>query len=274
MLSRMPEPHAGTALPKPEHKLLVENITVVPPGVPTPVVKNVLFELMTGEALGLIGPSGAGKTSLVRALLGIWPPAHGSVRIDGATHDQWDRAALGKHIGFVAQSVELFDGTISENIARMAEKPGSDKVLAAAHAAGAHELILRLPKGYDTRIGEGGAILSAGQRQRIALARALYGNPFLLVLDEPGSNLDNEGEIALQNAIQGAKARGALVILVAHRPSALAMCDKVLLLINGMQQAFGPRDDVLSKVIPRPPQQLAGAAAGLRVVKEDPNAGR
>ncbi|HZP76250.1 MAG TPA: type I secretion system permease/ATPase [Pseudolabrys sp.] len=268
-LTRLPRAQVGTALPKPTHRLQVDNIAVAPPGAQSLVLKQIQFELAAGEALGLIGPSGAGKTSLVRALVGIWPPMQGSVRIDGATHAQWGREALGRHIGFVSQGVELFDGTIAENIARMAESVDSEHVLAASRAAGAHDLILHLSKGYDTHIGEGGAVLSAGQRQRVALARALYGDPFMLVLDEPSSNLDNEGEIALQNAIRGAKERGALVILVAHRPSLLAACDKVLLLINGTQQAFGARDDVLRKVVPRP-QPLP--ASPLRVVKEDPNA--
>ncbi len=174
------------------------------------------------------------------------------MRLDGAALDQWDPEALGRHIGYVSQGVELFDGTIAENIARMAIEPDSAAVLEAARAAGAHDMIVRLPTGYDTRIGEAGSVLSAGQRQRIALARALYGDPFLLVLDEPHTNLDREGEAALEQAIANAKARGAIVILVAHRPSALAACDKVLVLANGVQQAFGPRDEVLAQVTARP----------------------
>jgi ABC-type protease/lipase transport system fused ATPase/permease subunit len=234
------------------------------PGARTPIVRDVRFRLAAGEALGIIGPSGAGKTSLVRTLVGIWLPARGAVRLDGASLDQWDSEALGRHIGFVSQTVELFDGTISENIARMASPPDSDAVLQAARAARAHDMILKLPKGYDTPIGEAGVTLSGGQRQRIALSRALYGDPFLIVLDEPHANLDNEGEQALTQAIENAKARQAIVIMIAHRSSALAACDKVLLLAGGTQQAFGPRDEVLQRMKVRPPQ--APAVGALKVV--------
>ena len=190
------------------------------------------------------------------------------MRLDGAALDQWDPEALGRHIGFVSQAVELFDGTISENIARMSAKPDSDAVLRAAQLAGAHDMILRLPGGYDARIGEGGMVLSGGQRQRIALARALYGDPFLVVLDEPNSNLDGEGDVALQQAIVDLKARGAIVVLIAHRPSALASCDKVLFLVNGTQQGFGPRDEILRKIMARPAPPPAAAGANLKVVGE------
>jgi ABC-type protease/lipase transport system fused ATPase/permease subunit len=191
------------------------------------------------------------------------------VRIDGAALDHWDAEELGRHIGFVSQAVDLFDGTVAENIARMADAPDSEAVLRAARAAGAHEMILRVPQGYDTRIGELGATLSAGQRQRVALARALYGDPFLIMLDEPHANLDNEGEIALMQAIQQAKQRQAIVILIAHRPSALAACDKVLYLANGAQQMFGPRDEVLQKVLARPTVMApAAGGANLKVVSE------
>ncbi len=217
------------------------------------------FRLSAGEALGVIGPSGSGKTSLVRTLLGIWPPAKGTVRLDGAALDQWDGEVRGRYIGYVSQAVDLFDGTIAENIARMESEPDAKAVLAAAQAAGAHDMILRMPSGYDTRIGDSGVVLSAGQRQRIALARALYGDPFLVVLDEPNSNLDADGEAALQNAVLGFKARGSIIVLITHRPSALAACDKVLFLANGTQQAFGPRDDVMRKVMQqRPPQPAVG----------------
>jgi ABC-type protease/lipase transport system fused ATPase/permease subunit len=238
------------------------------------ILNNVNFRLGAGEALGIIGPSGAGKTSLVRTLVGIWRPVRGAVRLDGAAIDQWNRTSLGKHIGFVSQNVELFEGTISENIARMATQPDAEAVIAAAQAAGAHDMVLRLPSGYDTRIGDGGTALSAGQRQRIALARAVFGSPFLVVLDEPNSNLDNEGEMALQQAIVGLKSRGAIVVLIAHRPQALAACDKVLFVANGAQQAFGPRDEVLQKVLARPqPLQAPAVAANLKVVAEAGKAG-
>jgi ATP-binding cassette subfamily C protein len=216
--------------------------------------------------LGIIGPSGAGKSSLVRGLVGIWPPARGAVLLDDAALPQWSRASLTDSVGFLGQSIELFDGTVAANVARMAEKPDSEAVLAAAAAAGAHEMILRLPKGYDTEIGDAGTSLSAGQRQRIALARALYRDPFLIVLDEPNSNLDAEGDAALQRAIQTAKARGAIVVMIAHRPSALVACDKVLVLANGTQQAFGERDEVVRAFL-APPRPAPVPAAPMRVVR-------
>jgi ATP-binding cassette subfamily C protein len=240
---------------------------VVAPGATKPIVAGVHFGLKSGEALGIIGPSGAGKTSLVRALVGIWRPAKGSVRLDGAALDQWDPELLGRHIGFISQTVELFDGTIAENIARMAVAPDADAVIRAARAAGAHDMILRLSSGYDTPIGEGGEALSGGQRQRIALARALYGDPFLIVLDEPNSNLDNEGEAALRQAIAGAKARGAIVVLIAHRPSVLSVCDRILVLANGEQKDFGPRDEVWRRISTRVAAPAA-AAANLKVVSD------
>jgi ATP-binding cassette, subfamily C, type I secretion system permease/ATPase len=259
ILARLREERAATSLPKPKDSLEVSQLVVVPPGTQTLILSSVQFRLNTGEALGVIGPSGSGKTSLVRTLLGIWPPAKGTVRLDGASLDQWDAEVRGRYVGYVSQAVDLFDGTIAENIARMENEPDAKAVLAAAQAAGAHEMILRMPSGYDTRIGDGGLVLSAGQRQRIALARAFYGDPFLVVLDEPNSNLDADGEAALQNAVLGFKARGSIIVLITHRPSALAACDKVLFLANGTQHAFGPRDDVMRKVIQqRAPQPAVG----------------
>jgi PrtD family type I secretion system ABC transporter len=267
-LGRAELKRAVTSLPKPARSLDVEQVTVVPPGGTTPIVAGVRFGLKAGQTLGIIGPSGAGKTSLVRTLVGIWRPAKGGVRLDGAALDQWDPEVLGQHLGFISQTVELFDGTIAENIARMSINPDADAVLRAARAAGAHEMILRFPSGYDTRIGEGGAMLSAGQRQRVALARALYGDPFLVVLDEPNSNLDNEGDAALHQAILDLKSRGAIVVLIAHRPSVLAICDHVLLLAGGMQQDFGPRDEILRKVIPQRAAPAAAAVGNLKVVRD------
>ena len=252
-LARLGEPLEVTTLPKPTRSLTVESLIVAVPGTPTILVRDVHFALAAGDALGVIGPSGAGKTSFVRALVGIWKPLRGAVRLDGAALDQWDPESLGQHIGFVSQQVELFHGTVAQNIARMSASPDSAAVVEAARNAGAHDMILQLPQGYDTQIGESGTSLSAGQRQRIALARALFGDPFLLVLDEPNSNLDAVGEASLHQALQGAKARGAVVIVIAHRPSVLAMCDKLLILSNGVQQAFGPREDLLKKVTPQPP---------------------
>jgi ATP-binding cassette subfamily C protein len=250
-LARLQVAPAETNLPKPTASLAVENLSVAAPGAATPILRDLRFQLAAGDAVGVVGPSGTGKTSLIRTLVGIWRPAHGTVRLDGATLEQWRAEELGRSIGFVSQNVDLFEGSIAENIARMAIEPDSDAVIRAAQAAGAHDMILRFPKGYDTPVGEAGAILSAGQRQRIALARALYGDPFLIVLDEPHSNLDSEGEAALTQAIQAAKARKAIVIVIAHRPLALAACDKVLYLANGVQQAFGPRDEVLPKILMR-----------------------
>lgn len=267
-LSRAGAGRRCTALPAPCRSFDVEGVVVSAPGVRKPIVGNINFKLAAGDALGIIGPSGGGKTSLVRALTGVWPVTNGVVSVDGAAIDQWDPETLGRHVGFVSQSVELFDGTIAENIARMAVDPDSEMVIRAARAAAAHDMIVRMPSGYDARIGNGGAALSAGQRQRIALARALYGDPFLIVLDEPNSNLDNEGELALQQAIADAKARRAIVILIAHRPSALAVCDKVLYLANGTQQACGPRDEVLRMVSASLRIQPAAASAGLHAVRE------
>ena len=264
-LTRAAPKREVTSLPRPARSLEVEHVVMVAPGGTKPVVANVRFALKAGQAVGIIGPSGAGKTSLVRALVGIWRPAKGCVRLDGAALDQWDLDQLGQHVGFISQTVELFDGTISENIARMNVKPDADAVLRAAKAAGAHELILRLPNGYDTPIGEGGEALSGGQRQRIALARALYGDPFLIVLDEPNSNLDNEGEMALRQAIANLKTRGAIVVLIAHRPSVLAVCDHILVLANGEQKDFGSRDEIMQKIT-RPVAPPAAAAGNLKVV--------
>ena len=266
-LRGLPSDRGMTDLPKPTDNLTVENVTVAAPGGTTPILTNIRFRLTAGEVLGVIGPNGSGKSSLSRVILGVWPPARGAVRLDGAALDQWDVDALGRHIGYVSQIVELFPGTVAENIARMAAKPDSDAVLRAAQSAGAHDMILRLPAGYDTVIGDGGEGLSVGQRQRIALARALYGDPSLVLLDEPSGYLDGDGEIALQNAIKALKARRAIVILVAHRRSALAQCDKVLVILNGQQQAFGGRDEVLRRMegpVAMPP----ASGANLKIVGE------
>ena len=180
----------------------------MPPGSKRTVVQDVSFTLSAGQALGIVGPSASGKSSLVKALLGVWPAAYGKIRIDGAELDQWSREPLGRHLGYLPQEVSLCDGTVAENIARFESDPRAEDIIAAAKAASVHDLILGLPNGYETRIGESGEVLSAGQRQRIGLARALYGNPFLIVLDEPNSNLDNDGEVALTKAIRGACERG------------------------------------------------------------------
>jgi PrtD family type I secretion system ABC transporter len=275
VLGQMPPGTAQTVLPKPASSFDVEHVAVVAPGGKTAIVADVHFALTAGEVLGVVGPSGAGKTSLVRTIIGVWRPGRGKVRLDGAALDQWDEEDLGGHIGYVAQSVDFFDGTIAENIARMSLAPVDDDVLLAARAAGAHDMILRLPAGYDSKIGEAAALLSAGQRQRIALARALYGDPFLVVLDEANANLDSEGEAALQAAIGGLKARGAIVIVIAHRPAVLEQCDKILVLANGTQQAFGPRDAILKKppIVRQPrPATGSGNVAMLRDPSEEASA--
>jgi ATP-binding cassette subfamily C protein len=233
----------------------------VPPGAERPVLHDVSFSLASGEGLGIIGPSGSGKSSLARALVGVWPQTHGKIRIDNAALDQWSPEALGRHLGYLPQDVELFDGNLAINIARFDPDATPAGVLEAAHAAGVHDLILSFPQGYGTLIGEGGMALSAGQRQRIALARAFYGNPFLVVLDEPSSNLDSEGEEALTNAIAGVRRRGGIVIVITHRPKSLDAVDKLLVVGNGTVQAFGDRDEVLRKVLRNPPPPLRMAAS-------------
>jgi PrtD family type I secretion system ABC transporter len=265
-LRQLPPRQSHTDLPKPRRTLEVESIVIAAPDKSAAIVANIRFGLVAGEALAVIGPSGTGKSSLVRTLIGVWPAMRGEIRLDGAAFDQWGEAALGRHVGYVAQHVEFFDGTIAENIARMSLAPDSKAVLAAGRAAGAHDMILRLPGGYDCRIGEAGTVLSAGQRQRIALARALYGNPFLVVLDEPNANLDREGELALENALREIRARGAIAIVVSHRPAVLEQCDKVLVLGNGVQQAFGPRDVIIRKTVER--SQRAAAATNVALLHE------
>lgn len=269
-LARLGNDPARTALPSPCHSLAAENLTVAAPESKTALLCNVGFTLAAGEVMGIIGPSGSGKTSLARALVGAWPAAQGTVRIDGAALEQWVPEILGPAIGYLSQAVELFDGTVAENIARMALDPDDGAVVRAARAAGAHEMILRLTQGYDTRIGPAGAILSAGQRQRVALARALYGDPFLIVLDEPNANLDGDGEAALLQAIREAKGRGAIIVLVAHRAAMLAVCDKLLVLRDGVQYAFGPCREILRNAAPRPD---AAANTGLKIVGGAVNGG-
>jgi PrtD family type I secretion system ABC transporter len=255
-----------TSLPKPHAALSAECLAVVPPQGKAPTIADVNFRVTAGQVLGVIGPSGSGKTSLARALVGVWRPARGSVRIDGAALEQWPANILGPALGYLPQSVDLFDGSVGENIARMTENPTDETVVTAAQAAGVHDMILRLPDGYDTRIGYGGAVLSAGQRQRVALARALYGNPFVLVLDEPNANLDGEGELALLQAIEATRTRGGIVVLIAHRAGMLSVCDKLLVLRDGAQYAFGNPADILGRIT----RQLPDAATTrLKVVASD-----
>jgi PrtD family type I secretion system ABC transporter len=262
LLAKMPDRERYLSLPLPRSSLDVEDLFVFPPEAPRPVVQGVCFRLMAGSALGIIGPSGSGKSSLVRALVGAWAAARGKVRLDGATLDQWDTDELGKAIGYLPQDVELFGGTFAENIARFDPVSKPEDIIAAAMAAGIHDLAVRLPNGYETKIGEAGSMLSGGQRQRLGLARALYGRPFLLVLDEPTSNLDAEGEAAVTAAIREARLRGAIVIVVAHRPSTITAVDHVLVLQDGRQTAFGPKETVLRKAVVVVAPERAGLLAG------------
>jgi PrtD family type I secretion system ABC transporter len=258
-LDRVPAAAKPLALPVPRATLSVEAVTLVPPGTQRQVVQDASFRLAAGQALGVIGSSASGKSSLVRALVRVWTPARGRVQLDGAALDQWSAAGLGPHIGYLPQETELFAGTVAENIARFQDDASAEAVVAAAEAAGAHEMILRLPQGYNTPLGDGGTGLSAGQRQRVGLARALYGNPFLVVLDEPNANLDAQGEAALTRAIHGVRLRGGICVVVAHRPSALAAVDLVLVMVEGRVQAFGPKEDVLKHVLrPVPAERVNG----------------
>jgi len=266
LMDKIPGDWTRMALPRPNHSLAVETVSVVPPGTNRAVVHEVAFQLKSGQGLGIIGPSASGKSCLARSIVGVWPVARGAVRIDGAALDQWSSEALGAHLGYLPQDMELFAGTVAQNIARFESEAPPDAVTGAAEAAGVHHLILGLSEGYETQIGEGGAALSAGQRQRIGLARALYGDPFLVVLDEPNSNLDSEGDDALTRAVLGVRARGGIVIVIAHRPSALAGVDNVLVMRGGRQQAFGPKEVVLREALqsrPRPnePTPLRKATA-------------
>ncbi|SDR10613.1 ATP-binding protein HasD [Pseudomonas sp. UC 17F4] len=244
LLSEQPPRALGMPLPAPSGRLLVEQLSALQPGTRKPCLANLGFELAAGDSLGIIGASGSGKSTLARLLVGAAIPAAGKVRLDGAELQQWDKGLLGAHIGYLPQDVQLFAGSIAENIARLGEVD-SHQVVAAAQLAGVHELILKLPNGYDTQLGEGGAGLSGGQRQRIGLARALYGLPALIVLDEPNSNLDDFGERALLEAIRQVKAQQRTLILITHKSSLLAAVDKLLVLQNGQMQAFGPTARVL-----------------------------
>jgi ATP-binding cassette subfamily C protein len=235
-----------TELPAPARLVSVEKLTVVAPGSGQVLLSDVSFEIRAGQAVGIIGPSASGKSTLVRALTGVWPTMRGSVRLDGAELGQYPGEALGQHIGYLPQEVGLLNATVEENISRLAETQDARKIVEAARAAGVHEMIVRLPDGYQTQLGPQGSALSAGQRQRVGLARALYGDPFLVVLDEPNSNLDAEGDAALKGAIESVKARGGIVVVIAHRPSVLAAVDVIGVVQNGRLVAFGPKDQVLN----------------------------
>jgi ATP-binding cassette subfamily C protein EexD len=244
LLSAMPNQKRRLSLPKPKGDIRMENGVLIPPGGDAPVLKGVSFQLRPGEMLAIIGNSAAGKSCLVRATLGLWPLAAGRVQLDGADIDQWNRDELGKWIGYLPQDVELFDGTVAENIARFG-KPDDQRIVEAARTAGVDEMIRALPQGYDTPVGVAGQTLSGGQRQRIGLARAVYGEPRIVVLDEPNSNLDEEGEDALSRTCTYLKRQGASMVLVSHRQRILQLADKILALKEGRLDAFGPRDAVL-----------------------------
>ena len=250
---------APLPLPAPRHGLIVDCLSATAPGLNTPLIHNVSFKLQAGQGVGLIGPSAAGKSTLLRAIVGAWPILRGTVRLDGASLDQWHPSHLGRHIGHLPQDVELFDGTIADNIARFDPDADPASVLEAAQAANVHDMILRLSNGYETRIGPDGDALSSGQRQRIGLARAFFGNPFLIVLDEPSANLDTEGEDALTHAIRGVRNRGGMIVVVTHRPSAIASLDFVAMMTEGKMQYFGPKDDVLRRALRPAASDSSGA---------------
>lgn len=251
LLQQLPARPAQTLLQAPQKKLSVEAVTMVAPGDQRAIVQDVSFAVEAGSGVGVIGPSGSGKSSLIRALVGVWTPARGKVRLDGAALDQWSSDELGRHVGYLPQDVELFAGTVAQNICRFDPDATSDGIIAAAKEAGVHEMIIKMREGYDTQVGEQGTALSAGQAQRVALARALYGNPFLIVLDEPNSNLDSEGDEALTRAVRGARERGAVVVVVAHRPIGIEGVDQLLVLKDGRVQTFGPKETVLAQVLQR-----------------------
>ncbi len=260
ILASVPAVANRMKLPAPTGKLEVENLIVQMPGAEKPVLHGITFTVEPGKGIGVIGPTGAGKSTLARALVGVMPITRGTVRLDGATHDQRDIDEAGKLIGYLPQDIQLFDGTAAQNIARFDVNADPAKIVEAAQLANVHDLIMRLPKGYDTPLGENGARLSAGQRQRVALARCLFGDPVLFVLDEPNSNLDAEGEAALDRAIRVSMERGASVVVIAHRPSALASIQQILVLSEGRTVALGPRDEILKKVLNRPATGEARAA--------------
>jgi len=254
LLEVNPARPAGMPLPKPLGHLAVEGVLAAPPGSKLVLLKNVSFAIGPGDVLGVIGPSGSGKSTLARLLVGVWPAASGKVRLDGADMFQWNKAELGPHIGYLPQDIELFGGTIGENISRFGELD-PEKVVLAAKRAGVHEMILHMPEGYDTVLGDGGAGLSGGQRQRLGLARAMYGDPSLIVLDEPNSNLDDIGEAALLQAVQDLRQHGKTIVLVTHRTTSLSITNKMLLLRDGVAELFGPTDQVMAALQKNTQQQ-------------------
>jgi PrtD family type I secretion system ABC transporter len=264
LLQQIPVAPTQTLLQNPTSRLSVEGISIAAPGDQKVIVQDVSLVLSAGHGLGIIGPSGSGKSSLVRALVGVWQPFRGKVRLDGAALDQWSPDVLGQHIGYLPQDVELFAGTVAQNICRFDPDAKSESIIMAAKEAGVHDMIIKMRDGYNTQVGEQGAALSAGQAQRVALARALYNDPFLIVLDEPNSNLDTEGDEALTRAIRSARERGAVVVVVAHRPIGIEAVDQILVLKDGRMQAFGPKEQVLAQVL----QPRVAAPVPIKIVSD------
>ena len=262
LFTRTPVEPKRTNLPRPRAVLEAQNLTVVPPGEQAAVLRMVNFRLEPGQALGVIGPSGSGKSTLARALIGAWKASGGKVRLDGAALDQYDPDVFGSYIGYLPQRVTLFEGTIAENIARLQANPDGQKVVEAARKAAAHDMIVQLPDGYDTRVSALGGRLSGGQIQRIGLARAMYGDPVILVLDEPNSNLDNEGSMALNIAIKSMKEAGCAILIMAHRPAAIQECDLLMVMEEGTRRAFGPRDQVLRDMVKNHTEIVKSAGPG------------
>jgi PrtD family type I secretion system ABC transporter len=244
----LPDEVEKMRLPAPKGAVSVENIIAAPPGAREAVLRGVSFALQPGEILGLVGPSAAGKSSLARVIVGVWLPAVGKVRLDGSDLSHWNVEQLGQHIGYLPQDVELFSGTIAENISRFGALD-DEKIISAAKMAGVHEMVQQMPAGYNTQIGEGGHALSGGQRQRIGLARAIYDNPAIIVLDEPNASLDSDGEVALLSAVQQLRQQGCTLVLITHKTNILSVVDKIMILANGQVQGFGTREQILSKLL-------------------------
>jgi PrtD family type I secretion system ABC transporter len=259
-LQKAEPPSPATALPRPKGRLSVENVNFAPQGANRLLLMGVNFTVEPGEVLGIVGPSGAGKSTLARLLMGIWRPLNGIVRLDGADVFSWNRADFGKHVGYLPQDTELFSGTIRQNIARFREDITDEQVVRAAQLAGVHELVLRTPKGYDTQVGEGGLVLSVGQRQRVGLARAMLADPAFVVLDEPNASLDAEGEQALMDAIEALKANGATVIIISHKIGIFRVADKMLAMRDGRMELFGHRDAVMARLTK--PAEVRAVEAG------------
>lgn len=262
LLGSVPEPGRRTELPRPAAHIVADQVTVLPPGETKASLRMISFSVNPGEAVGVIGPSGAGKTSLARALAGLWQPAGGTIRLDGATLDQYEPDVLGGYVGYLPQSIQLLNGSIRDNIARMSSDPDDAAVIKAAKRAAAHEMILQLPEGYDTIVDSAGGRLSGGQVQRVGLARAMYGDPVYLVLDEPNSNLDNEGSVAVNNAIRLMRKEGRCVFVMAHRPAAIEQCDKLMYIDGGLLKAFGPTEEVKAQILANRTQIEQGKGKG------------